>query len=387
MYGAVSFFALREAGRPPWAEATGLQQPRPVKRGLLLEKACFSRRSCCSPIPFRVGVLRFNFPTPRFLAHNLGPWENGQAPAILSSTQKADHPMSTPSSPSSPTVPAQNTAPILIVLLLVDSLHFVFARTLLPLISPGVSAMYVLMIGTVMVGGYGLVRGQLGWRTARDHWRFFLVIGFLIAVSTNVNYEAVAFIDPGTAALLGKSGIVFGLLLSFVWLHENLSRSQIIGSVIALIGVAVIAYQPGDYLRLGSLLVVGAPFMYAIHAAIVKRYAGRMDFVDFFFYRLLFTSLFLLLFSTVRGALVLPSSTAWGLLILVAGVDVVLSRTLYYVALQRMKMSVHTIVLTASPVVAVVWSVAFFDVRPTPQQILGGLGVLVGVLIVTVRRR
>ncbi len=279
--------------------------------------------------------------------------------------------------------PVQNTTAILIVLLMVDSLHFVFARLLLPHISPSVSAMYVLGIAAGMVGIYGLARGELGWRPALKHGGFFAAIGFLIAVSTNLNYEAVAFIDPGTAALLGKSGVVFSLLLSFLWLHEKLTRPQIIGSAIALIGVAVITYQPGDYLRLGSLMVVGSTFLYAIHAAIVKRYAGRMAFVDFFFYRLLFTSAFLLLFSTVRGALILPSVPAWGLLILTASVDVVLSRALYYIALQRMQMSVHTIVLTASPVVAVIWSIAFFDVHPTLQQMLGGVGVLVGVLIVT----
>ena len=287
------------------------------------------------------------------------------------------------SAPPAPVSPPQNPTAVLIVLLLVDSLHFVFARSLLPLISPGVSAMYVLMIATLMVGGYGLARGQLSWRPLREYGGFFLAIGFLIAVSTNVNYEAVAFIDPGTAALLGKAGVVFGLALSFFWLHEKLSRTQIVGSAVALAGVIVITYQPGNYLRLGSLLVLGSTFLYAVHAAIVKRYAGRMAFVDFFFYRLLCSSAFLLLFASVRGALILPTPTAWGILVVVAAVDVVLSRTLYYVALQRMQMSVHTIVLTASPVVAVIWSLAFFAVRPTPQQILGGLGVLAGVLIVT----
>ena len=285
--------------------------------------------------------------------------------------------------PTPPAPPVQHTTAILIVLLLVDSLHFVFARMLLPHISPSVSAMYVLGIATVMVGLYGVAKGELGWRPALEHGGFFLAIGFLIAVSTNVNYEAVAFIDPGTAALLGKSGIVFGLLLSFFWLHEKLSRPQIIGSAIALLGVAVITYQPGDYLRLGSLLVVGSTFLYAVHTAIVKRYSGRMAFVDFFFYRLLFTTAFLLIFSAARSALILPTATAWAILILAGTVDVVLSRALYYIALQRMQMSVHTIVLTASPVVAIVWSIAFFNVHPTGQQILGGLGVLLGVLIVT----
>ncbi len=285
--------------------------------------------------------------------------------------------------PSPPASVPQNPTAILIVLLMVDSLHFVFARSLLPHISPGVSAFYVLIFATIMVGIYGLIRGELSWRPAVEHAGFFGVIGLLIAASTNLNYEAVAFIDPGTAALLGKAGVVFGLGLSFVWLHEKLSRTQILGSAVALVGVVIITYQPGDYLRVGSLLVLAATLMYAIHAAIVKRYGVRMAFVNFFFYRLLYTSLFLLLFSGVRGALALPSPAALALLLLTATVDVILSRALYYVALQRMQMSVHTIVLTASPVVAVVWSLLFFDVHPTPQQIIGGLGVLVGVLIVT----
>ncbi|MBP7961675.1 MAG: DMT family transporter [Caldilineaceae bacterium] len=296
--------------------------------------------------------------------------------------------MSTPSSPPpTPTIPPQNTTPILIVLLLVDSLHFVFARSLLPLISPGVSAMYVLVIATIIVGAYGLVRGELSWRPAVEHGGFLAAIGLLIAGSTNINYEAVAFIDPGTAALLGKAGVVFGLALSFLWLHEKLTAPQILGSAVAVLGVMVISYQPGDYFQLGSLLVLTSTFMYAIHAAIVKRYAAPITFVNFFFYRLLFASLFLLLFSTLRGALALPTPVALALLILTAAVDVVLSRALYYIALRRMQMSIHTIVLTASPVVAVVWSLLFFDVIPTPQEMLGGLGVLVGVLIVTVRRR
>ena len=49
-----------------------------------------------------------------------------------------------------------NTALLFALLLLIDSLHFVFARALLPHISPWVSAMYVLAIGTLEVGIYRL---------------------------------------------------------------------------------------------------------------------------------------------------------------------------------------------------------------------------------------
>jgi drug/metabolite transporter (DMT)-like permease len=65
----------------------------------------------------------------------------------------------------------------------------------------------------------------------------------------------------------------------------------------------------------------------------------------------------------------------------------VISRTLYYVVLRRLEMSIHSIVLTLSPVAAVLWSLLLFDTLPTLQEFLGGAAVILGVLIVTIRQR
>ena len=271
-------------------------------------------------------------------------------------------------------------------LLITDSLHFAFARLLLPHISPGVSAMYVLAIGTAEVALFGLTRKHLRFNMLGKHLWFFLAIGFLVAVSTSINYEAVAFIDPGTASLLHQTSIIFGLVFGLFWLRERLTLAQTGGALVAMAGVFIIAFQPGNYLRIGSLLILCATFMYALHAAIVKRYGGQIEFLDFFFSRLLCTTGFLFLFALGRRALVWPSAKAWLLLALIGTVDVVVSRTLYYVALRRLKMSIHTIALTLSPVATVLWSLLLFDTMPTPQQLLGGTAVILGVLIVTINR-
>ncbi|UCC64191.1 MAG: DMT family transporter [Anaerolineae bacterium] len=271
-------------------------------------------------------------------------------------------------------------------LLILDSLHFVFARLLLPHLSPGVSAMYVLGVGSLEVGLAGLIRGSLRWRGLRDHLRFFLALGLLVSVSTTINYEAVAWIDPGTASLLAKTSILFGLGFALIWLREKLRSAQIGGALAAMLGVFVISFQPGDYFRLGSLLILASAFMYALHAAIVKRYGGGLEFAEFFFFRLLCTTGFLFLFALGRQTLVWPTATTWPLLILVGTVDIVISRTLYYVALRQLKLSIHAVVLTLSPAVAVLWSLVLFDVVPTSQQLLGGAAVILGVLIVTVNR-
>lgn len=278
---------------------------------------------------------------------------------------------------------AQSVA-LVTVLLFVDSLHFIFARLLLPHIGPPLSVLFVLGVATVEVGAYAAVTRRLRWVYFWKHWKLFLAIGFCIAVSTVVNYEAVSFIDAGTASMLGKTTLIFGLGFGILWLGDRLSRLQVIGSMVAIAGLVVITFQPGDFLRLGAVMIIGSTFLYALHAALSKRYTQEMDLVNFFFYRLLFTSMVLLVIVAGSGQLGLPPTpTAWFLLILAGTVDVTISRALYYTALRRLNMSIFSIMLTAGPVVAVIWSLLLFNTFPTPQQLIGGVGVLGGVALVT----
>lgn len=275
---------------------------------------------------------------------------------------------------------------LIVALLVLDSLHFVFAKLLFSHIAPSVSSMYVLGIAAVEVGLLGLSRRRLHLRTMGQHLRFFLLIGFLVGASTNITFEAMAFIDAGTAALLAKTSILFGLGFGLLWLRENFTLAQVGGALVAVIGVFVIAFQPGDYLRIGSLMILGSAFMYACHTAVVKRYGGQITFINFFFFRLLFSAGFLLLFALGRRTLVWPSDRAWLLLILTGTIDVVVSRALYYAALRRLKLSMHSIVLALSPVATVVWSLLLFGTVLTVQQFLGGSAVILGVLIVTLNQ-
>ena len=46
-------------------------------------------------------------------------------------------------------------------------------------------------------------------------------------------------------------------------------------------------------------------------------------------------------------------------------------------------MSIFSIMLTAGPVAAILWSLLLFGTFPTGQQLIGGVGVLSGVALVT----
>jgi drug/metabolite transporter (DMT)-like permease len=278
-----------------------------------------------------------------------------------------------------------DNAPVFVSLLIVvDSLHFVFARLLLPYLHPLASAFFVLAVATVQVAVFAGLRGQIRFETFRRNLWFFLAIGLLVGISTGLNYSSVAFIDPGTATLLGKTTVIFGLGFGIFWLKDKLNRIQAVGALLAVLGVAIVTFQPGDFLRIGALMVITSSFMYALHAALVKRHSGHLNLTEFFLFRLLATTGILLILAAGGGHLTWPDGRVWLMLLVVGTVDVVISRGLYYISLRRLNISQHSIVLTLSPVVAIVWSLILFGTSPTSQQLIGGLVVLSGVLLVTV---
>lgn len=281
----------------------------------------------------------------------------------------------------------QNASLLILALLAVDGLHFVFARALHSYMHPVSSVVLVLGIGTLEVATFAASQGRLRLDALRKHVVFFLVVGAIVATSTTINYVAVEFIDPGTASLLAQISILFGVGLGVWWLRERLTRGQLVGAAIAVIGVVLITFHPGDYLRAGALLVVGSSALYALHAGIVKRFGGGIDFLEFFVWRLAATTGFLILSAAVQGRLALPSGApAWALVIAAGTVDVVISRALYYLSLRRLSVSILSLILTLSPVVAILWSLALFGTQPTLRDLIGGAGVLVGVAVVTYRR-
>lgn len=272
----------------------------------------------------------------------------------------------------------------MIALLAVDGLHFVFARALHDHLHPVTSAVWVLGTATLVIAVVAAGQRRLRLETLRRHLWFFLAIGGLVAVGTTVNYTVVGYVDPGVASLLAQTSILFGVGFGVLWLRDRLSGRQLFGAAVAILGVGIITFQPGDFLRAGSLLVIGSAGAYALHSAIVKRYGGEIEFVEFFLWRLAATTGFLFLSAAAQGRLALPpTGVAVALLALTATVDVVISRTLYYLSLRRLSISILSLISTLSPLVAIVWSLILFHIQPTLQELLGGAAVLIGVGIVT----
>ena len=274
---------------------------------------------------------------------------------------------------------------LIFILLLISSLHFVFARLFAGVIPPATSAFFVLFSATIEYGIYMAIRRKFRWHIFTENAAFFLIIGALVGGSTILNYAAVEFIDAGTASLLSRTSIVFGILFGVVWLKERFTKIEWLGAILCTAGAFTISFQVGNYLRLGSLFVVGGALCYALHAAVVKRDGNDLDFDNFFFFRIAATSLFIFLFSIPMGGIEIPVRESWMILFIAGAVDVVISRVLYYWALRRMRLGFHTVILTASPVLTIIISLLFFDETPTTRALIGGAIVMVGIVVISLQ--
>ncbi|MEJ2747782.1 MAG: DMT family transporter, partial [Anaerolineae bacterium] len=261
---------------------------------------------------------------------------------------------------------------------------------LLPYLPATTSSFYTLLVGTMETAVFLALRRQIRWSVLRDNLRFFLVVGFLVAIATALSFAAVAYIDPGSAALIAQTYTIISLGLSLIWLRERLRPWQLVGAALAIVGVFIISFQPGaasSLLRLGALLVLTSNLAYALHTAVVKRYGDGIEFGNFFLFRVGSTALFLLLFSLGRGEMSWPTAPVWLILLLVGTVNITIGRVLYYLALRRLKMSIHTILLTLSPALTILWSLALFGERPSLPGFIGGTVIISGVLLVTLSQQ
>jgi drug/metabolite transporter (DMT)-like permease len=273
---------------------------------------------------------------------------------------------------------------------LIGEVPYIFARLLLPHLPATTSSFYTLVVGLVETAVFLALRRQIKWQVLREHLWFFLAVGFLVAAATAISFAAVAYIDPGSASLIAQTYTIFTLGLGLFWLRERLRPLQLIGAAVAIIGVFIISFQPGEVgslLRLGAFLVLISNLFYALHTAVVKRYGDDIEFGNFFLFRVAGTALFLLLFSLGRGELSWPDANVWLLLLLVGTFNITIGRILYYLALRRLKMSIHTILLTLSPALTILWSLALFGERPSLQGFVGGAVIIAGVLLVSTQRR
>lgn len=225
------------------------------------------------------------------------------------------------------------------------------------------------------------------------YFRPIFVISVVSAtIQYSLTYTGLDGVDASIAAIVVQLEVPFAALLAAVLFKDHLGWRRTLGMVLAFVGIAILAGEPrvqDDLLPV--FLVISGAFVWAIGQILIKKMGGAVAGFTLIAWVAAFSAPQLLLCSLVLesgqwDALGNAGWIGWGAVGYLGLIMNGVGYTMWYHLLGTHDVNQVAPFLLLAPVASVVSAVVFLDEPLTLFVVLGGLVVIAGVGIVTVRR-
>ena len=238
------------------------------------------------------------------------------------------------------------------------------------------------------------LRGQEPRLSARD-WAAVAGLGFIgYYAASFLDFIGLQYIGAGVGRLILYLYPTLVLILSFLFLHKRPTRRQLLALAITYAGVVLIISSQahggaeGKLFMLGALLVFASALFYAVYLVaggeLVKR-VGSMRFTAYSMVVATVPAVAQFFLMEPLSALELPAAV-WLYAIVLATFSTVLPLFLQAEALKRIGAAEFALIGALGPVSVAITSAIGLDEPFTAVQALGGALVIIGVLLVSLKR-
>ena len=209
---------------------------------------------------------------------------------------------------------------------------------------------------------------------------FYIFVNLSLAVSDNVSAMAIA----------GQLGVPFSLIMAVIFLGERIHKFRIAGIMLAFGGVVMLVFDPAvAHEQAGIALTAVSCLIWAFCSLIQRRLVGTPVLTIYAWVGLIGS---LVLFPialffephSIWRVPSLPLSTLGWILFSALG-STVIGQGAMSLLLQRHPVSTVVPLSLVAPVIAVIASSLYFGTKLTPLMVAGGVIVMIGVAIVTIR--
>ena len=238
------------------------------------------------------------------------------------------------------------------------------------------------------------LRKQQPRLTGRD-WANVGLLGFLGYYGASfLDFIGLQYVGAGVGRLILFLFPTLVLLLSFLFLHKKPTGRELIALVVSYAGIALVVSSQvaptaqGRLFLFGALLIFAGALLYAVYLVAGSQVVKRVGSMRFTAYSMVVSSvpavLQFFVFEPV-SALELPANV-WIYAVVLATLSTVVPVFLQAEALKRIGANHFAIIGAVGPVSVAVTSALGLDEPFTWVQAVGGLLVIFGVLLVSLRR-
>ena len=225
----------------------------------------------------------------------------------------------------------------------------------------------------------------------RENWKIILVLGFTgVATYNTLVYIGVYYTTSINASLMNSLTSILIYILSFIFLKVTVSKNQVIGTIISILGVLFILSRGelSNILSLtfnkGDLIVLIAVLSWSVYTLLVNKYSSVLPGFSTFLVSIAVGAVILFPISMIELATTTTPVTWSGHTIfailyvgIFASIVAFLSWNRGVVKIGANRASIY---LNFIPVFATIFATVFLGEQLQLAQIIGGLAVIGGVI-------
>ena len=214
------------------------------------------------------------------------------------------------------------------------------------------------------------------------------VLGLINSVIPFILFAyATLHVTAGFAAVLNASVPLFGAVVAYFWLRENLTWLRVIGLFVGFVGVVILVWERISFKDGGSgwavLAALFASLSYGVAANYTKKKLGGVN------------PLAIATGSQIAGAIILtpvayfywpqtnPSMTSWVSAIVLGVFCTAVAYMLFFRLIANVGPTKAISVTYLLPISGALWGFVFLDEVITGNMLLGGLVILIGTALTT----
>ena len=225
----------------------------------------------------------------------------------------------------------------------------------------------------------------------RNHLVTLFFVAFVSAtMQYGLTFSGLARMDATPAILLVQSEVIFGVVIGALLLSEKPNLRQIIGIIIALVGIMILVGGPALSNKVfGIILVLSGCLIWAFGQVLIRKYTSGLSgfqltaWVGVMASPQMFLASFFIEGNPMPFLMAAPLS-AWGTVVYLGIVMTVVGYSAWYYVLGRYPMPVVMPLQMLLPVSTILGAVTFLGERPEPIVFAGGIVVIIGVGVVII---
>ncbi len=262
------------------------------------------------------------------------------------------------------------------------SVTFIASKEAMQHMSP--LAFTPIWFGVASLWGLGLYLLRRGPRLPpelKSSLRPIILVGVLNGIANLLLFIAINLGDPTLAAFFSRSETIYSVLLGTWLLGERMHSYQWVGVGVAVAGAGLMTFQAGVIVSLMLLILLVSNFFLALSTWLAKKHIAAVPPLVLSTARTMLMGLMLGVVGLLAGQWSWPGLATWLWIIGGAFFGPFFSYLLFYQSLLYLDLAKGTVIRATQPFFVALYSLALFGTLISGRQLVGGIMMVVGVIL------